>query len=88
MITQLLDEEKMRVANEKAKARAKIACNELGAMGIDATWLLGAAYNPSLFFVILTENREINAHTQSVLKKYRLDYEFYEDTAVAKVYGY
>jgi hypothetical protein len=88
MITQSLDKEKMRVADEKAKARAKLACDELGGFGIDARWLLGAVAHRNLFFVIRTENREINASTKSVLRKYRLDYEFYGDTAIAKVYGY
>jgi len=88
MIIPSMKQQKMRLADEKAKARAKLACDELSAIGVDARWLLGAVSHRNLFFVIRTENREINASTKSVLRKYRLDHEFYDDTAIAKVYGY
>ena len=88
MIIPSMNQQKMRLADEKAEARAKLACDELIAIGVDARWLLGAVAHRNLFFVIRTENREINASTKSVLRKYRLDHEFYDDTAIAKVYGY
>jgi hypothetical protein len=85
MKTQKFD---IRDANEKAKARAKLAYDELSAIGVDASWLLGAVANPNLFFVVaVNKDSEQFASVESVLSKHRLHSEFYSNTVV-KVYGY
>jgi hypothetical protein len=85
METQKFD---IRVANEKAKARAKLACDELNTLGVDVRWLLGAVVHPNLFFVIVVDkDSEQFASVESALSKHRLHSEFYSNTLV-KVYGY
>ena len=79
---------KLNTAN-KAKARAKLAYDELESLNESVHWLQGALDYRNIFFVISTEDCEINAQTKSVLRKHRLDYGFHEKfNNVANVYGY
>jgi len=76
-------------ADEKAKARARLACNELQALGESVHWLQGALDYRNIFFVISTDEREISADTKNVLRKHRLDYAFHDTIKnVVNIYGY